>query len=232
MLDEPAKDQHSGDGLSLAELDFRRHGFVPGAGTLGVSLLVGSLSILFVSTLVGFFIFRSNFGYAVSIHLPAGLWLATCVLLVSSVTMHWAVQAARHDQQKALQMGMALTLALGLAFLIIQGFNWFDLWRDVLANQSALANFHGPAASSDGGIPKGEAPLIEAHVLLVVFYVFTVLHALHVIGGIIPLTLTTVKARRHVYSSNYHPGVRYCAIYWHFLDAVWILIFITLLATF
>lgn len=228
----PESNTGSGPASGSADLDFRRHGFVPGAGTLGVSLLVAALAILFVSSLIGFFIFRSNFQFAVSIRLPPGLWLSTFILLVSSLTMHWAVSAVNHDRQPTLRLALMLTLGLGLAFLVIQGFNWFDLLHTVRVNQAALNAFHGPAASSSGGLPKGEAPLIEAHVLLVVFYVFTVLHALHVIGGIIPLGVTTFKARRQIYSRNYHPGVRYCAIYWHFLDAVWVLIFITLLATF
>ena len=219
-------------GDAAADLNFRTHGFVPGAGTLGVSLLVGALSILFVSSLIGFFIFRSNFHYAVSIHLPPGLWLSTIILLISSVTMHRAISAIKRDQLPVLRRGLRFTLELGLIFLIIQGFNWFELHYAVRANSAILAAFNGPAASTEGGIPPGEGPLIEAHVLLVVFYAFTVLHALHVIGGIIPLAVTTIRARGNVYSRNYHPGVRYCAIYWHFLDAVWILIFITLLATF
>ncbi len=232
MSDQPASNVPTDPASASAELDFRRHGFVPGAGTLGISLLVAALSILFVSSLIGFFIFRSNFQFAVSIHLPPGLWLSTIILLVSSLTMHWAVSAVNHDRQQSLRLALLLTLALGLAFLVIQGFNWFGLLHTVRANQIALSAFHGPEASSSGGLPSGEGPLIESHVLLVVFYVFTVLHALHVIGGIIPLSVTTFKARRQIYSRNYHPGVRYCAIYWHFLDAVWLLIFITLLATF
>ncbi len=226
------QDQNMPTGGTAAEIDFRTHGFVPGAGTLGVSLLVGALSILFVSSLIGFFLVRSNFHYAVSVHLPSGLWLSTLILLASSLTMHWAAVAIKRDQLPALRRGLAITLGLGLVFLFVQGFNWFELLHTLQANSAALSAFHGPPASTMGGIPHGEGPLIEAHVLLVVFYVFTALHALHVIGGIIPLAVTTVKARSTVYSRNYHPGVRYCAIYWHFLDAVWILIFITLLATF
>ena len=232
MPDKSESKEPTSPASAAAELDFRRHGFVPGAGTLGMSLLVAMLSILFVSSLIGFFIFRSDFQFAVSIRLPPGLWLSTFILLVSSCTMHWAVSAVNHDRQKWLRLALMLTLALGLTFLVIQGFNWFDLLDTLRANQAALAAFHGPAASSNGGLPHGEGTLIESHVLLVVFYVFTVLHAAHVVGGIIPLSVTTFKARRGIYSRNYHPGVRYCAIYWHFLDAVWVLIFITLLATF
>ena len=60
------------------------------------------------------------------------------------------------------------------------------------------------------------------------FYVLTALHAAHVIGGLIPLIVVYIKARRGRYSRNFHPGVRYVTAYWHFLDVVWVLLFLVL----
>ncbi len=57
------------------------------------------------------------------------------------------------------------------------------------------------------------------------FYILTALHALHVIGGLFPLAFVIRNAKRGQYSRNFHPGVRYSTIYWHFLDAIWLLLF-------
>jgi heme/copper-type cytochrome/quinol oxidase subunit 3 len=58
------------------------------------------------------------------------------------------------------------------------------------------------------------------------FYLLTGLHALHVIGGMVLLGAVTAKAFAGRYSATYHPGVTYAAMYWHFLDVVWLVMFV------
>ena len=99
-------------------------------------------------------------------------------------------------------MAMLLTTMLGVAFLASQTVNWFAL---VAAKLTAKTNLYG-----------------------FTFYMLTGLHAAHVVGGVIPLGVVTVRAWRGRYSSSFHPGVRYCGIYWHFLAAVWLVLFIML----
>jgi len=92
-------------------------------------------------------------------------------------------------------------MILGSLFLANQAANW-----------SAVAQVIVPPAS-------------RARIFLAVFYVLTGTHALHVIGGLVLLAVVTYKAFRGDYTSVYHPGVRYSAMYWHFLDAVWLIMF-------
>ncbi len=205
---------------------------IPGAGTLGVSLMVGSLSILFISSLIGYICYWFSFPRPVAIQLPWGLWLSTAVLIVSSFTIHWAWMAVRHDLQRSCRMALLATLLLGMAFLLLQVWNWFEIYGALQTASHALNALHPQYVSPIGGMRKGHAMVYEEKALLAAFYFFTILHALHVLGGLIPLGVVNVKARQGVYSRNYHPGVRYCLIYWHFLDAAWILILITLLITF
>src|SRR5262249_50092372 len=61
------------------------------------------------------------------------------------------------------------------------------------------------------------------------FALITGLHALHVLGGFVPLAVCTVRASRERYSSFDHIGVTYCAMYWHFLDVAWVVIVSVLL---
>jgi len=205
---------------------------VAGAGTMGVALLVVSLSILFVSTLIGYIIVRAGFHAPVSVRLPAGLWLSTAVLIISSFTIHLALKAVRVDQQKQLCTLLVTTFLLGTAFLVIQTFNWMSLYQDLRDAQQAVIQSPVPVLSDTGGVSAPDELLVERDTLLKVFYVFTLLHAVHVVGGLIPLLVVVVKAFLGVYSRNYYPGIRYSVIYWHFLDAAWIVILIVLLTTF
>ncbi|HTV48885.1 MAG TPA: cytochrome c oxidase subunit 3 [Phycisphaerae bacterium] len=205
---------------------------VAGAGTLGVALLVVSLSILFISTLIGYIVIRAGFHAPVSVKLPAGLWLSTGLLLISSVTIHLAIQSIRADRQKGLCNFLLLTFLLGIGFLVVQSLNWISLYQDLRHAEQAVQQSVVPVLNSNGGVSAPDEPLVERDTLLKVFYVFTFLHAVHVVGGLIPLLVVVVKAFLGVYSRNYYPGVRYSVIYWHFLDAAWIAILIVLLTTF
>ena len=60
------------------------------------------------------------------------------------------------------------------------------------------------------------------------FYFLTALHAVHVLGGVLPLTVTTVRGALGRYGPDEHTGVHVMALYWHFLDAVWLVLFTVL----
>ena len=176
-----------------------------GTGTLGMKLLILALSMLFAASTVGYLIIRSRapvWPPPGMPRLPGTLWISTLIIVVSSLTMQSAVRAARAGRQGALRMAMLLTTMLGVAFLASQTVNWFAL---VAAKLTAKTNLYG-----------------------FTFYMLTGLHAAHVVGGVIPLGVVTVRAWRGRYSSSVHPGVRYCGIYWHFLAAVWLVLFIML----
>ena len=68
----------------------------------------------------------------------------------------------------------------------------------------------------------------EQRFLLTAFYVLTGMHAVHVIGGLVPLVVITRRAFAGR-DDPQHAGVIYTAMYWHFLDAVWLVLFVTML---
>lgn len=178
------------------------------AGRFGMWLLIVTLAVIFAATLMAYVFVRlspNNVGGWPPPHmppLPSALILSTLVLLASSATVHVAVTAAQRGE-RAVGTWMVATLALGLLFLGVQAFAWFDAVR-------ANMNF-------------------SQHLYAWTFYVLTVLHALHVFGGLIPMAVTT----RHAVAGRYGPGrlagITYCAMYWHFLDAAWIVLYATLL---
>lgn len=181
---------------------------ISGAGTMAMYILVGSLSMLFAASVLGYAMIRAtkfsgNWPPAGYPRLPATLWVSTAVILLSSVTIHFALVGIKHGNEARLRQGLIATALLGLAFLVLQAFNWFEFTHQLSATQHGgqYVNF---------------------------FYVLTGMHAAHVIGGLIPLFVVLAFALRGKYSANFHPGVRYCAIYWHFLDAIWMMLFVAI----
>lgn len=172
-------------------------------------LFLLSLGILFAATIIGYIsVLLLGIREPVSIPpLPRALWLSTLVLLTSSVTMQGALASVRRDFQPRFRVSMLATTALGAAFLVIQALCWIE--------------WYGPMRETLGGA--------ERAFLLTSFYVLTGLHALHVIGGLVPMTVVTLRAWSGRYTAANHAGVIYCAMYWHFLDAVWLVLFGTLL---
>ncbi len=171
-------------------------------GRLGMTLLVLALSMLFAASLMMYLVIRLRapvWPPPGMPHLPGTLWISTAIILISSFTMHSAVRAAREDRAQALSMAMLLTTLLGVLFLVSQTVNWFSL---VAANLTAKSNFYG-----------------------FTFYLLTGLHAAHVIGGLVPLAVVTIRSWQRRYSAGFHPGVEYVAIYWHFLAVVWVVLF-------
>ncbi len=207
-----------------------RHTHLPqGTGTLGMWLFLAALGILFASSLVAYLVIRLTTLKAVtdpvtgevirqagpalgSIPMPSGLWVSTTVILASSYTIHLALRAIQQERQEVFRRCLAVTAALAVLFLVIQTPSLMALLGEHKAYREQL---HGEA--SLGLMPQG-----------MVFFLIVV-HAAHLIGGMIPLGVVTHHAWRKRYDHESHSPVRYVAMYWHFLDVVWLCLFAGLL---
>ena len=126
--------------------------------------------------------------------------LVTAVLLLSSFSMNIAETAMEYDDRKTFSRGLILTAVLGLIFLFgVMIFEW-GLFP---------ALYEGHLKPSSG-------------VYGAVVFAMTGMHALHVITGIIFIVIVWNLGRKGHYSSEQHWGVESCAIYWHYVDLVWI----------
>lgn len=184
-----------------------RDGTIPGAGVLGMWIFLATLAVLFVAAIVGYLVVRNkatDWPPPGMPRLPAGLWLATFVLLAASTTVHRALRMMRSGERTASTRWLAATLALGVAFLAVQCWNWWGLIRLHLTAASNLYAF--------------------------TFFMLTGLHAAHVIGGVVLLAVVLARAHRGRYGSGHHPGVTYAAMYVHFLDGIWLLLFAVMAA--
>lgn len=174
-------------------------------GRLGMRLLLLSLGMLFAASLAGYFWVRASaeaWPPAGMPTLPEGLWASTMLIVLSSVSVQWALAGARRGAQGAMRLGLLLTTLLGLGFLASQTVNWFALVASDFTPQSNLYAF--------------------------TFFLLTALHAAHVIGGLVPLAIVTTRAWQGRYGPSAHAGVEYVTTYWHFLGAVWLVLFVVL----
>jgi heme/copper-type cytochrome/quinol oxidase subunit 3 len=178
------------------------------AGRFGMWLLIATLAVIFVSTLFAYVIVRlapNNIDNWPPPHmppLPSVLALSTMLLIASSATMHIALTAAANGE-RSVGGWMVVTLLLGLGFLGVQCYAWLSAMQEHMA--------------------------FTKHLYAWTFYVLTVLHALHVLGGMVPMVVTTTEALRQRYGPERLAGITYCAMYWHFLDVAWIVLYATLL---
>jgi cytochrome c oxidase subunit 3 len=176
-----------------------------GAGIIGMRVFLGSLAVLFVASILGYALTRSRAATwpppGVP-DLPSGLWFSTAVIVACSGTIHMALRAVRMGERSACSRWLGATLGLGLLFLGAQAVNWFGLVAAEFTPKTNLYAF--------------------------LFYMLTGLHAAHVVGGLVPLGIVTGKSLAGRYGSGWHPGVTYMAMYWHFLDVVWLVLFMVL----
>lgn len=174
-------------------------------------LFLATLSILFAASILLYVILRlqaADWPPADLPPLPTALIYSTLVLAISSATMQFAVVSARRNRSSALAVSLLFTLLLGLVFLAIQSLAWMQ-----------LVDAHERLAVDLGVHPR---------FMLTAFYVLTALHAIHVVGGLIPLAVTTRCAFIGRYTPSSHAGVLYTAMYWHFLGIVWLALLLTL----
>jgi cytochrome c oxidase subunit 3 len=172
------------------------------ARTLGMFLFIASEIMLFGSFFTAYFFVRVAAGEpwpSPGHHLPVFIaGLNTMILVTSSFTMHWALQAIKRGNRAGLQAGLTLTFLLGLSFLLTQ-----------ISEYSRI----------------GFAPYTDA--FGTVFFCLTGLHGAHVFVGLTLLLAATVRSFRGHYSSEEHLGVEIPGIYWHFVDVMWIVVYTT-----
>jgi len=183
------------------------------AGRFGMVLFLISIGVLFIATLIVLLVVRVQLARdglwpSDLPALPKALWASTAVLIASSGTMHRALKNIRADRVLAARNALLVTTVLGMAFLAIQIGCWIA-WAGVVSDRWAGSE--------------------EFRLALTGFYLLSGLHGLHVIGGLIALLRATISSARRRYSPGEHAAVQYTGWYWHFLDAVWLIIFILLL---
>lgn len=175
----------------------------PPAAKVGLAVFLAVAGCLF-SLLMAAFFMRSDAPDWRLPPPPAILWLNTALLAASSLALQMALNGARRADMARVRS--ALTIAAVAASLFLIGQLW--AWRELLA----------------------EGLFASSNVANAFFYLLTGAHALHLIGGLIALARTIDKVRiASRFTQALTTSVELCAIYWHFLLFVWLLLFAALI---
>ena len=132
----------------------------------------------------------------------------TAVLLTSSYTVVVAVHAAQVGSRRMLVTNLVLTIALGLVFLCIKGYEWHHHWVEGLV-PGLRWTYAGPDARPVG-------------LFFWLYFAMTGVHALHLTIGVAVMTVIAILARTGRYGPAYYNPVEVAGLYWHFVDVVWI----------
>ena len=169
----------------------------PGTYRLGLLLACGSILAFFAALVVAFYWRSRTPPFWSPVALPHTLWLSTAIIITSSGSFEAARRAYRRGLHAAAARLSIVTACLGVAFLASQ----MAAWRNLVQRGFYMAQ--NPYSSF--------------------FYMFTGLHAAHLIGGLIALFVVVLGR------TTKRESVDVVAFYWHFLGVLWIALFVILL---
>ena len=164
-----------------------------------------SMIMMFAGLTSAFVVSKSRVDWLKDFQLPTAFFYSTVVIIGCSVTFHLAKKAIQKDNQKATTSFLLATLALGILFVILQ----FLGFGQIVAN-----GYYFTGA--------------ESSITTTFLYIVTVVHLAHLAGGLIALLIIIYKQLKHKYNSTQTLGIELGAMYWHFLDLLWVYLFLFL----
>ena len=162
-------------------------------------------SFMFFAALTsGFIVYTGGKGHGINLQLPNAFMYSTVCIMLSSVTMFLASKAAKGLQFGKQRLYLGLTLILGVIFFIIQVYGWNQLINMgvYFVNNNASQSF---------------------------IYVFTGTHLIHIIAGLLLLANTLWGSYKNIPQVKNLFGMEMSAIFWHFIDIIWIYLYVFLL---
>jgi cytochrome c oxidase subunit 3 len=174
---------------------------LPSRGIVGMVCLIVAESAIFIIFVVAyiFYIGKSLSGPTPHevLELPI---VSTICLLSSSITVHFAGHSLHRDQRRSCSLWLAATVLLGAIFLASTGLEWYKL-----IYQYGLT--------------------VRTNLFGTTFYSLVGLHASHVIVGLFMLSLTLLFSLQGKLTVNHSERLEVISLYWHFVDAVWVVVF-------
>ncbi len=170
-------------------------------GWWGTLFFIATEAMLFGSLIAGLFYLRTTVGVPTEQLEPPKLQLPllnTLLLLTSSVALAWGEHGIRKGNSRRLRAGLLLTLLLGAAFLVVQAIEYS------MKPPPTTDAYHG------------------------LFFTITGLHGSHVFTGLVMITFLLVQSLRGRFDERRHQAVGNVGRYWHFVDAVWLTIMLTI----
>jgi cytochrome c oxidase subunit 3 len=160
---------------------------------------IGSIIMMFAGLTSAYIVKRDQPGWT-SFEMPRTFWFSTGVILFSSLTIQLALKAFKEREMKNYRTWITTTAILGLGFIGLQWVSFRQIWNSGV-------NFRGSGAGQ-------------------FLYVIAGLHAIHVLGGIIVLLVMFFRAFSKKIRSYDPVPVEVASTYWHFVDFLWIYLFV------
>jgi cytochrome c oxidase subunit 3 len=164
-----------------------------------------SMFMMFAGLTSAFVVSKSRADWLKDFQLPTAFFYSTAVILGCSVTFHLAKKAIQKDNSRLTTSMLLLTLALGILFVVLQ----FVGFRQIVDN---------------GYFFTGS----ESTITTTFLYIVTIVHMAHLFGGLISLLIIIYNHFKQKYNSTQTLGIELGAMYWHFLDFLWVYLFLFL----
>ncbi|MBK9388885.1 MAG: cytochrome c oxidase subunit 3 family protein [Bacteroidetes bacterium] len=182
-------------------------------GKLGMWIFLFTELFLFGGLFLVYAVFRAK--YSSDFHTAAAELntyigtLNTVFLLVSSMTVAMSITAIQKNQKNLAVLLIAITIILAGLFMLNKYFEWSHKFEfKIYPGSEVLKN-----------LPQGELLFFG------LYYMMTGLHALHVMIGMILLTITIFKIRKGTVSQSHYLHLENSGLYWHLVDLIWIFLF-------
>ena len=161
-----------------------------------------SMTMMFAGLTSAFVVSKSRRDWLSNFAIPSAFYYSLIAIILCSVTFHFAKKAIQKNDRNITTIMLLSTLALGLFFVFSQlhGFQVFF---------------------KNGLVPVGPSSKIT----ITFFYVIVMVHLAHLAGGIISLLIIIYNHFKQKYNSSQYVGIELGAMYWHFLDLLWIYLF-------
>jgi cytochrome c oxidase subunit 3 len=168
-------------------------------------LFIVSITMMFAA-FTSAYIVKYTEGQPLVFDMPIMFWITSAIIIASSFTIHMAYKSAKNNQNSQLKLWMGITTLLGIVFLIGQWLAWNELVK-------AGIFFAGSKSAPTGSF----------------IYVFSGIHGFHIVSGLIFLLITLKLSFQNKINDQKMSTIEMCATYWHFLDILWIYLFVFLL---
>ena len=164
-----------------------------------------SMTMMFAGLTSAFVVSRSRVDWLKDFELPTAFYYSTIAIIGCSVTFHLAKKSIKNNKHNATTRYLLGTLGLGILFVILQ-----------------FAGF-GQIVESGYYFTGSESSITTTFL-----YIVTVVHLIHLAGGLISLLIIIYNHFKQKYNSSQTLGIELGAMYWHFLDFLWIYLFVFL----
>ncbi len=164
-----------------------------------------SMFMMFAGLTSAFVVSKSRVDWLKDFELPTAFYYSTVAIIGCSVTFHLAKKAIQKDNKSATTLFLLATLALGALFVVLQfvGFG-----------QIVERGYYFTGS--------------ESSITTTFLYIVTVVHLIHLAGGVISLLIIIYNHFKQKYNSTQTLGIELGAMYWHFLDFLWVYLFLFL----